>query len=168
LTLPEVGPEANRNERIVSLSLLEVDRVVASLRDGLWNDPSAYVRPFSLDELDAVVGSFEVQPIYGWRFFDVDAATFDQLGDRISLDISIPKGRLDHTLDLFQESGAGPARHLDLRLWFGDLRARGHDGRALVLDEVAAGASRWWDAMYQGDPRVQGHGIVPAGPWPGH
>ena len=109
LTLPEAGPEPDLQGRTVSLSLLRVGRVIASLREGRWDDESAPVTPFQLDQLDQVTGGFGVQPIYGWEFFDAPGTTWQQLGDRISLDLTILGGVLDHTLDLFQESGAGPS-----------------------------------------------------------
>ena len=164
LTLPEVGPEPDLEGRFVSFNLVQVGRVVASLREGRWDDEGAAVTAFDLDDLDQVVGGFGVQPLYGWHFFDAPDTTWQRLGDRVSLDVSIQGGAHDHTLDLFQESGAGPSRHLDVRLWFGGLRAFGRDRRELALEEVAAGGQRWWDALYRGDPRTQGHGIVPGRP----
>ncbi|HTT87911.1 MAG TPA: hypothetical protein VMF65_00035 [Acidimicrobiales bacterium] len=163
LTLPVVGPEPDLEGRIVSLNLWDVGRVVASLREGRWDDEMAPVTRFELSDLDSVVGDFGVKPIYGWQFFDAPATTWRRLGRCISLDVTIPSGARAHTLDLFQESGAGPSRHLDIRLWFGRLGAFSHDRRELDLEEVAAGGRRWWDALYAGDPRTEGHGIVPAG-----
>jgi hypothetical protein len=111
-----------------------------------------------------VVATFRAQPIYGWEFFDAPDTRWQRLGNRVSLDMTVADGARDHTLDLFQESFAGANRHLDIRLWFRELRAFSHDAQELDLEEVVAGGRRWWDALYNGDPRVQGHGIVPAKP----
>lgn len=38
--------------------------------------------------------------------------------------------------------------------------------RGVAGVNVAAGGVRWWQALHRGDPRIDGHGIVAAGPPP--
>jgi hypothetical protein len=64
---------------------------------------------------------------------------------------------------VFQSSGTGPARHLDLCVWFDELEVRRPDGTVVPPEEFAAGGRRWWDGMYAGDRRTAGHGIFPGG-----
>ena len=66
-------------------------------------------------------------------------------------------GHGTQTLDLFQEDGR---RNLDVRIWFATLAVTTPTGQALGLEEFVAGGRRWWDAMYAGDARASGHGIV--------
>jgi hypothetical protein len=73
-------------------------------------------------------------------------------------------GRGEHVIELFQESGAGPRRHLDLRIWFNSLAIHGWDDSLISIEEFGTGGTRWWDALYAGDERVKGHGIVPGKP----
>jgi hypothetical protein len=82
--------------------------------------------------------------------------------NRLSIDVEIEAGSHEHVIDLFQE--AGMHRHLDVRIWFGGVTAADFDNRPIDLEEVAAEGKRWWNAMYRGDARTSGHGIVPAGP----
>jgi hypothetical protein len=164
LTLPEEGPEPADRRRL--LHLLGVTQVTASLRHGRWDDDSAPVEPFALDELSDMVRSFQGQPIYGWEFFDAPSAGWDRVRDRRSLQATLGTGTPAHTLDLFQESAAGPVRHFQLRLGFDELVAYDDERNQVPLAEMAAGGRRWWDAMYAHDPRTLGHGIVPAAPGP--
>jgi hypothetical protein len=164
--LPESGPEPDERGRVVRLRFSEVGRVAASLRSGRWDDQSAAIEPFDLDELNDVVNSFEAQPIYGWHFFDPPEADWEHWRDRLSLDIRLPLGSEDHVIDLFQESRVGPDRHLDLRIWFGGISSYDLENHAVPLLDVVAAGKRWWDALFSGDERVQGHGIEPLKPDP--
>jgi hypothetical protein len=166
LALPEEGPERPHEERVLKLRLGHVGRVVASLRHGRWNDADARVEPFRLDDLGEVVRAFGAQPLYGWRFFDPPDSSWSHWQDRLSLDVRIPGGEQEHVIELFQESLDGPARHLDVRIWFNSLSGYGLGNEPKPLLEVVAAARRWWDAMFAGDERTRGHGIVAAGPWP--
>jgi hypothetical protein len=133
-------------------------RVAASLRDGRWDDEQAPVVPLEIEELEAAVAAFGQLPIYGWEFLDVpEEKNFESWCDRLSLDWRSGPGGLAHTLDLFQEGD----RHLDLRLWFDELRIFGPDRAEIALDDFVAGGVRWWDALHAGDPRTAGHGIIP-------
>jgi len=164
LALPEVGPEPDAEGRVLRLRLIQVGRVAASLRSGLWNDEEAAVEPFDLEDLNDVVHSFGAQPIYGWRFFDPPDEDWLHWRNRLSLDVRVSEASDLHVIDLFQESGAGPLRHLDLRIWFADLAGYDFDNNPVSLSEAAESGKRWWDALYAGDERVQGHGIVPGKP----
>jgi hypothetical protein len=158
LTLPAEGP-ASANT-VVALVLGGVTRVAASLREGHWNDQTAAVTPFTLDGLDAIVRAFGGQSIYGWEFIDPTEESWADWRERLSVDEELSIAAHDHVLQLFQE-GSDVARILDLRLWFTGLGVVDHEGRHIGLEHFVAGGRRWWDALYAGDPRTAGHGIVP-------
>src|SRR5262249_42546147 len=134
------------------------------LRKGRWDDASAPVVPFPLGDLLGVVESFGGQPIYGWEFFDLHKNGLGQWTDRLSLDWRSGNNGLSRSISLFQASATAPERHLDFCVWFDDLEVRTRGGEPIPLEEFAAGGRRWWDALYAGDQRTAGHGIVPAGP----
>ena len=159
LTLPEHGP-APADPR-VQFRFERVGRVAASLRLGRWNDASAAVVPFRLDELLSTVQGFGGLAVYGAEFFDCedDFATWQ---DRLSLDWRSEAGDLTHSIVLFQE---GHDRHLDLRIWFGDLEIRSPSGEPIGFEEFYAGSKRWWDGLRAGDPRATGAGIIPLDDW---
>jgi len=162
LTLPEVG-NAPADRRVV-LRCDGVGRVAASLRGGRWDDDQAPVEKVSLDGLSEVVRSFGGQSIYGWEFIDPSDRSWGRWGKRLSLDAVIGASGGTHVIELFQESGTGPARHLDLRVWFDELSVTRAEGQPISLEEFAAGGTRWWDALYARDPRAHGHGIAPLSP----
>jgi hypothetical protein len=158
LSLPAGGGPEPADPRI-QLVLQPIGRIAASLRQGAWDDDDAVVAPLGLEKLHAAVAGFGQQPIYGWGFLDVpEEKNFARWCDRLSLDWRASGGGLAHTLDLFQESDG---RHLDLRLWFDELRVFDADRAEIAFDDFTAGGVRWWDAMYAGDQRTQGHGIAP-------
>jgi hypothetical protein len=147
----------------VQLILSPVGRIAASLRHGNWDDADARVKTFTVDRLEKVVARFKQQAIYGWQFLDVPAERdFDCWSDRLSLDWRSEPGGLSHTLDLFQE-GDG-THHIDLRIWFDELRIFDHAGHEISLDQFAAAGVRWWEAMRAGDPRTADAGIAPLAP----
>ena len=106
LTLPAEGQPAE--DRRVQMLFKPVGRVIASLRNGLWNDDTAEVVPFALSELLNVVQSFGGQPIYGWDFFDIHEREMDRWAHRLSLDWRSGTDGLSRSITLFQSSGAGP------------------------------------------------------------
>ena len=61
---------------------------------------------------------------------------------------------------LFQES-ATVDRHLDLWIWFDNMLIRDASGNTIELSDFIAGGQRWWDALYAGDSRTAGHGVIP-------
>jgi hypothetical protein len=158
LTLPPQGPEPNDRRR--RLCLGGVSRVAVSYRDGRWDDPDAPVLPLRLAHLSEVIGAFGRLPVYGWEFFNRGQAPFVEWRDRLSLDVRLA-GHGTQTVDLFQEDGQ---RILDVRIWFATLAVTTATGPALDLEEFVAGGRRWWDALYAGDARAGGHGIVPLRP----
>jgi hypothetical protein len=157
LTLPPDGPEPADPRR--QFIFRPVGRVAASLRHGRWDDPTAPVEPFAVEQLLAIVQSFRGLPIYGWEFVDREA-DFSSWADRLSLDFSGDPTAMDHSITLFQEGGT-ENKILDIRLWFGEFEIRDALGRHISLDDFIAGGKRWWDALYAGDPRTRDHGIVP-------
>jgi hypothetical protein len=160
LTLPEQGPMPDDRGR--QLILNGVGRVAASHRDGRADDPHAPVLPLERDGLTAAIATFLDHAIYGWEFINRGDDPFVEWSNRLSMDSQLP-GRGTQTLDLFQEDGR---RVLDLRIWFEELTVATASGAWVEFDEFTAGGVRWWDALYARDPRVSGHGIVTAGPWP--
>jgi hypothetical protein len=158
LALPEVGPEPSEDDRVLRLRLSYVGRVAASLRNGRWDDDSAETVAFDLDDLNDVVHGFGVLPIYGWEFFDPPESGWNRWKDRLSVDEYFSDGSEAHVLELFQE---GNDRHLDLRIWFNGLSGYSLNNEPLALPDVVASGKRWWDALFAGDERVRGHGIVP-------
>ncbi|MHB1987410.1 MAG: hypothetical protein ACYCSF_05430 [Acidimicrobiales bacterium] len=161
LTLPRDGP-APEDTRTV-LSCTGVSRIVASLREGRWDDATAEVVPLRLAELPSTVRSFGSQPVYGWEFIDAPASRRPVWRDRASLDFSVGRGRGEHSIDLFQASIGEGHRHLDLRIEFDDLAVTDADDRTVPLEDFAAGGRRWWAALEAGDARTEGHGISPLG-----
>jgi hypothetical protein len=154
LTLPEHGnaPEDTR----VQFLFAPLGRIAASLRIGHWDDESARVMPFTLDQLLPVVQDFGGLPIYGWEFFDIHQKMFPQWSDRLSLDCTWQPEGLSHSITLFQE---GHDKHLDVCLWFDQFVIRNPDGQDIPLDDFIAGGRRWWDGLYNGDERTSGQGI---------
>jgi hypothetical protein len=162
LTLPVDGPPPPDSR--VQILFRPVGRVVASLRNGRWDDMAAEVVPFEVTDLLSVVQRFGGQPIYGWEFFDVHDKELARWGKRLSLDWRSGSDGLARSITVFQESAQHAVQHLDLCIWFDDLEIRRPDGSVLSLEDFAAGGKRWWDAMYGGDERTQGAGIVPGAP----
>ena len=161
LTLPDdrsAEPPDPRRQII----LTDIGRIAVALREARWDDLSAKPVPIDVSDLLATVQSFGGQAIYGWEFINNRDQAFDHWKNALSLDLMLPNGSLDNRLMLFQE-GATSERHLDLWVWFADLFIRDAMGNPIEMTEFIAGGKRWWDALYAGDPRTQGHGIVPGG-----
>jgi hypothetical protein len=79
--------------------------------------------------------------------------------ERVSVDVGLA-GNGTHTLDLFQKDGQ---RIPDVRTG-GTLAVTTAAGQPLEVEGFVAGGRRWWDALYAGDSRAGGHGIVPLRP----
>lgn len=156
LTLPEQGPEPKDPRRV--LRCWGVSRLAVSLRPGPLADDEVPAEPLDLGALSAAVRSFGAQPIYGWEFVDPPLSYIERWADRLSLDevLGEPKGD-EHRLYLFQEEAE---RCLELCAWFEDLTITDGKARTVPVEDFLAGGRRWWDALYAGDRRVQGHGIV--------
>jgi len=164
LSLPATGPEPDLKARSIRIHVRGVGRIAASLRLGRWDDDEATVELFNLESLNEVVERFGGSPIYGWEFFDSPDKSWNHWKDRLSLDVSFEYGSDRHVVDLFQESAVGGDRHLDVRIWFNDLAIFDYEMNQIPTEEFAAGGRRWWDALYAGDPRTEGHGIFPLKP----
>lgn len=154
LTLPQTGP-APQDTR-VQFVLFPVGRVIASLRNGDWNDVDAEILQVAPEELLTVVQSFGGQPVYGWNFFDVRDDAKEHWIDQLSLDWGAREDGMEHTLTLFQE---GVERHLDLRIWFDAFVICDPYGNQIEVEEFCAGGQRWWRAFNEGDPRTRGAGL---------
>jgi len=161
LTLPESGPAPDDSR--IQVLLHPVGRVAASLRMGRWDDDSAAVQPFELTNLLSVVQSFKGLPIYGWEFFDLSEDKFRSWSNRLSLDWHGDPAGMAHSVFLFQE-GSVPERILDLRIWFREIEFRRPDGTPVDIENILSGGKRWWDGLYAGDKRTEGHGVFPVKP----
>ena len=159
LTLPAEGPASD--ETNVALLLDGVSRVAASLRKGWWNDAEATVELLSLPGLDTAVRDFGGNPIYGWEFINPPEESWAGWRGRLSLDANLSEDPAPHVLEIFQESGSGSPRHLDLRVWFRELRVRRGAGEEVPMQEFIDGGVRWWGGLHAGDPRTTGKGIFP-------
>jgi hypothetical protein len=112
----------------VVLTVNQVSRIAASLRMGWWNDTTAQVIPLVLADLDATVRSFGGCPIYGWEFIDPPAESWSNWRDRLGVDVRLSQDESPHVIDLFREGGSGKPRHLDLRIWFTQIRITTYRG----------------------------------------
>jgi len=145
-------------DRRVQFLFRPVGRVVASLRNGAWDDPRAEVEPVAIENLLATVQSFGGLPIYGWRFFDTPKKNLRKLRNRLSLDWTSGDDGHSHVVEIFQDQ---PNRILDLWVWFDEFVIRDPDGNEIDLETFIASGKRWWDAFYAGDDRTKGHGMAP-------
>ena len=159
LSLPADGLAAR--ECPVILAVDGVSRLIASLRDGWWDNAQAQAVPVSLTDLDAAVRSFGGCPVYGYEFVDPPEESCAHWRDRLSIDARFAQELSHHVLDLFQEDGGAEPRHLDLRIWFSRICISTPDGRRIPLSEFVAAGVRWWDGLHSDDPRVGGKGIFP-------
>lgn len=156
LSLPEFGNPPSDSR--VLFVFAPVGRIAASLRLGRWDDNTAQVVPFTIDQLFDVVQDFGGQPIHGWKFFDVDHEQIKRWVERLSLDCLWEPKSLSHSITLFQE---GNGKHLDICLWFDDFIITDPKGNEISLPNFIAGGKRWWDGLYSGDKRTNGYGISP-------
>jgi hypothetical protein len=156
LTLPAAEGPAPEDSR-VQLILQPLSRLCASYRNGYWNDEAAEVLPLTPQQLQELIVTVQ-DPVYGWDFFNSsDEDDFLPWADRLSLDIRPSPAEPLNTINLFQDRN--PV--LDVRIWFGQLRIFGPDRKEIDPQSFIDGGRRWWDAMYAGDPRTKGSGIVP-------
>jgi hypothetical protein len=172
LWLPEDGPQGE--DEPFQFVLRPVGRVVGSLRHGAWNDSGAKVEALQVEDLPRVFERIGNLPIYGYRFFDVPdkegrlrlkKSWFLREAGRFSFDWRSGEDGLSHTLDLFQEGWEdGEHRHLDLRIWFDDLQVFRADHSEVSVEELIAGAKRWWEAWNEDDPRTGDKGIIRLSP----
>jgi hypothetical protein len=131
LTLPEDGssPQDTRIQFIFD----SVGRIAASLRLGRWNDLTAKVESFGIEQLLQVAQNFRC-PIYGREFFNLDDQKLDWLG-RLSLDWRSDDGG-SNSFNFFQDGGT---RHLDICVWFDRVTIRDSKGEEITLDNFIAG-----------------------------
>jgi hypothetical protein len=159
LSRDETGAEPADPRRTVRLR--GCSRLVASYRDGTWDDQAAPVIPLDLEGLDRLLRRYGGGPVYGWEFVDSprSARQFRAWEDRLSLDLPMT-GPGGHHLTLFQDLGG--VHHLDLRVWFADLSVVDGSGAPVSLEEFVAGGRRWWEAMYAGERSDRARSIVVA------
>jgi hypothetical protein len=149
-------PDENRHLFVFS----SIGRLVASLRNGSWNDKNATVEHFEPDKLLEVFNTIGHQTIYGWDFINCGDDRFNSWKDRLSFDYKIEDGiGCANTIDLFQEYGG--TKHLDVRLWFDDFEIYTPSYVKVSLKSFIENGKRGWDAIYAGDERMLKYGIVP-------
>jgi hypothetical protein len=159
LTLPDDhSPEPSDPRRQIILT--NVARIIAALRESRWDDLTAEPVRFAINDLPTIVRSFGGQALYGWEFVNYDDGLLTHWAERASLVLEPTGGSLHNRILLSQDGGN---RFLDLWIWFEDLLIRDPLGAPIALSDFIAGGKRWWDALFGGDPRTQGHGIVPGG-----
>jgi hypothetical protein len=107
-----------------------------------------------LNALPEVVRSFQQQPIYGWRFFDLEADDYETFINRPSLDVTLSQRASVHTARLFQEAFGLEQRHIDLLIWFDELGVHSEGGDSLPVEHLIAAGRDWWSAFYAGDSRT--------------
>ncbi|HEX5089452.1 MAG TPA: hypothetical protein VFV89_16720 [Nocardioides sp.] len=156
LARDENGDEVADPRRTLRMS--RCARLVASYRQGLWDDPDAPVVPLDLAGLRDVLRRHGGTPVYGWEFVDAEDRRWPSWQSRLSLDLPLG-GPGGHVLTLFQDI-RGEA-HLDCKVWFAELSVVDGTGTGMDLDDFIAAGVRWWDAMYAGQPSDRAPGIVP-------
>jgi hypothetical protein len=159
LSLPADGPSPE--DARVSLRLSPVGRVAACLHEEPWDYPSTPAVPFDISNLPSVVQSFGGLPIDGWEFFDIHDRTLATWGHTLSLDWNSGDDGRSHSITLSQQTGD---RDVDLIVWFDELEIRDVSEAVVLLEQFIADGKRWWDALWAGDPRTSGRGIVPQKP----
>lgn len=149
------------DDKRVQIILQPVGKLVASLRNGRWDDEKAEIVPFKADELLETIKSFQGLPIYGWEFINCGDNDYNQWSKRASLTFESGTDGLSHTFDLFQE---GFERHLDLRIWFDDMKFFSPGGQEIEIEEVIKRGKRGWDQIYSGDKKATNeYAIFPTG-----
>lgn len=154
LSLPKNGPTPN--DRRVSIVFKPVGRVVASLRNAHWSDPSAAAIPLEIYSLMEAVTSFDDHSIYGWEFLDADIGDQSSWMNRLSLDWSSGDDGRAHTITLFQDQHD---RALDIRVWFDCIELFDPTGNQIELEDFIEDGKRWWKAFYSGDEWTAGMGM---------
>lgn len=135
---PDDGPPPD--DPRIKLVIEPVGRLAVSWRQAAWNDRKARSVPFEVERLSSIVAGFDQLSIYGWEFFDSKKKRLANRASGLSLDLDLGPERR-HTLGFFRLAG--------------DVLA------PVSVDDVGAGGRRWWDALYEGDPRTASAGIFP-------
>lgn len=138
--------------RRVQLVFHPIGRIVASLRNGRWDDDKAEVIPFSKDKLLDISQGVGSAPIYGWEFIDCDNKTFNSWKKRKSMEfLTEDEIGFEHTIDLFQEG----EKHLDIRIWFDEVQVFNSEGKEIDLHDFIIHGKDGWDSIYAGDRNAQ-------------
>lgn len=153
LTLPENGPEPDDRRRVLALS--GCSRLVATLREA-GRRGQERIAALRLGALPGAVRDFGSQPVSGWEFFDLEPVVSEA---PVSLELDMNRGRGDHSIDLVLSDAFDRHHRLDFRIEFDELSVFDGDEQQVELDDFVAGGRRWWQALRDGDPRVQDHGI---------
>ena len=144
----------------ISVIFLNVSRVIASLRRGAWNDQEAEIKKFNISDLLKVVQSFGGGAIYGSNFIDNNKDNFNWWSKNPSFDlINENMKESKHTMDLFQEEGRN--RHLDVKIWFDDLKIFNANKREVAIEDLFEAGKRAWDGISRGDEEAGKFGIMP-------
>lgn len=158
ISMHEDGSVPGDNLLLVVLN--PVGRFVASYRKGHWDDENAAVEKMEPADILQIVKRFNGESIYGWDFVNCGDEDFDTWKDRLSFDyVRDEKRGFTNTIDLFQ---AGFNEHLDIRIWFDDFEILTPDYKPVELEEFLENGKRGWEAIYVGNPKMSGFGIIPA------
>jgi hypothetical protein len=145
-------------DRRVQIILQPVVRIISSLRLGDWNNPNDVVK-FKPTELTEKIQDFGRLPIYGWEFFNYEKETLDW-ENQLSFDWTSEQSiDFANTLDLFQE---GHERHLNIKIWFDEMIVLDPQGEKVEIQDFIDSGKKGWDAIYLGDDRTKGFGIIPS------
>ena len=163
-TLNLLAIDVNGNipdDRRIQLILKPISRIVASLRNGHWDDDLAPAVNFAPDKLLKIVQSFNASSIYGWEFINCQDDGFNRWKNRPSFDWKSDNytGK-ENTFDLFQEDGS---RHLDIRIWFDDLITLNSKGKQLEISNLIETSNRVWEAINENSEVTKEFGIIPLG-----
>lgn len=125
-----------------------VGKLIASYRLGNWDDEQASILKFDAEEISKKVEEFGQQPIYGWEFIDCKNQSNNNWMNRLSFQYESQQthGRL-HTFDLFQE---GDNKHIDIKIWFDELKIYNPENQLVDLQTVINNGKRAWDGIYNG------------------
>lgn len=139
----------------IRIELRRLGRVLASLREGRWDDRRAKAKPLSLEELSALLQPYN-ETVYG-DLWNQPLKTNAHWTNRVSFDWRSGADLDDmNRLELFKNP---PGGHLDVLIWFTDVRIIDETGNELSPDAVAAEVKAWWASMQSGETPMGEHGI---------
>jgi hypothetical protein len=142
----------------VSIRFNRIHKVLASLRDGHWDDTSAKIIPFEISQLLEVSQSFGGLEIYGWDFMnsETDDARWKSRG--VSLELIDESVNGTNTISLFQSASN---RTLDIKIWFDELIIIDPKGQQIELQTFIDNGERGWDAINSNNPKMKKYCIYP-------
>lgn len=148
-------PDENRFQLVFK----PVGRFIASYKKDV--DGSEELQKFEPEGISDVIQSFDKQQIYGWDFVNIEEEFFDKWKDELSFDYSVSaEVGMANTIYLFQEYWK---QDIDIRIWFDDFEIFNSKNEQVQLEEFLENGKRGWNAIYRGEGRGRGFGVVPIG-----